>query len=822
MPKKPKYPQEEALKLAQLNAIRMLGLHKHNTAEERAQAMGYTGEGFHGTAEDIREVDPNRAGATDYGTIGQGFYLDPSKDAAYANLVNRLLDAKHPGQPRRIMPVRYKPEGLFDATDLGAIRDLESSKRATKALQEAGHSGTFSRQHGSDKLNEIAMFNPSHIRSRFAAFDPARAHEAGLNYSEGGNVNPTVEQMRQAVAHYAKGGAEKEAALPLNLPRAPSMLTQDMQAHVDRIARQQTGEHVTSGKPKDTANLAGRSMAEAKRVKNLEYGLSHTRQLPESPEFHGRAGDINVAVPGDQTISDTVLEHINGIPVGSTSEGGARYGLGKLHKPAAEQDFWASGEDPAQNFQNKVDALARMTGESPRIIAHHLAMGRISNNFAMHLADSNLKYMAAHFPEEAGLHAFNRQIEGGYMAQHPKTKAKFRVTFPDFPGVHRPDEAYMAMQKNPLMRKWFNNRAKSSKLTKELGLPSGLDTEYAITEPALRNMEINLTGHGVGEMQPGEKLREGAEHGTYSHGIKGRYVGHAPELAPLDIAFPDASAYIRSKYNPSDFTGTMQKVFPHQVVDPQHLDQMAKYYDMLRKTRGFAEGGEVEPSQDEMLAHVMLHKAVGGAVTPDAPDQPNGESTDLGYYEGGPSDGANVDPMQYLADGGAVKPSDIGVDEAPDMPVKLYLPPGDGTGNKMPIGGVDFQPQTPGQQMAPAQAQPQQGGQLGAAPTGAPQGAGMPQMGQAPQMPPTGGAGAPTGPQSNILNMTRQGQAMSAMRATPPPSPLIKPGMPHMKKGGKVALTTEQMKAALKRKKAAGGEFEPSKISDIGMTERPL
>ena len=63
---------------------------------------------------------------------------------------------------------------------------------------------------------------------------------------------------------------------------------------------------------------------------------------------------------------------------------------------------------------------------------------------------------------------------------------------------------------------------------------------------------------------------------------------------------------------------------------------------------------------------------------------------------------------------------------------------------------------------------------------------------------------------------------MSAMRATPPPSPLIKPGMPHMKKGGKVALTTEQMKAALKRKKAAGGEFEPSKISDIGMTERPL
>ena len=630
-------------------------------------------------------------------------------------------------------------------------------------------------------------------------------------------MNPTTDQMRAAVQRYAKGGAEKEAALPLKLPRAASMPTAEMQAHVDRIARQQTGEHVTSGAPGDTANLAGRSMAEANRVKGLDYGLSPTRQLPASPEFHGRVGDINVAVPGDQTISDAVLEHINGVPIGSKSEGGARYGLGKLHKPVSEQDFWASGEDPAQNFQNKVDALARMTGENPRIIAHHLAMGRISNNFAMHLADANLKSMAAHFPEEADLHAFNRQIEGGYIDRHPKTKEKFRVAFPDFPGVHRPDEAYLAMQKNPLMRKWFNNRAKISKLTKGLGLPSGLDTEYAITEPALRNMEINLTGHGVGEMQPGQNLREGAEHGTYSHGIKGHYVGHAPELAPLDISFPDASAFIRSKYAAPHFTGTMQKVFPHQIVDPQHLDQMSKYYDMLRKTRGFAEGGEA--NQDEMLAHTIMHKAIGGAVQPDAP---NGDSTDLGYYEGGPSDAAGMDPMQYRAAGGAIRPggpTHIGVDEAPAMPVKLYMPPG--MDESMPIGGVDFQPESPGQQMMPGQpGQPPQGGQ----PPGQPPAPGGPQ-GPAPQggLPAPGGPapGQPPapqgGPRSNILQMTPQGQAMSAMRATPPGMPVPKPGMPRMAKGGKVELTTAQMKMALRNKKATGG-----KISDIGMTERAL
>ena len=61
---------------------------------------------------------------------------------------------------------------------------------------------------------------------------------------------------------------------------------------------------------------------------------------------------------------------------------------------------------------------------------------------------------------------------------------------------------------------------------------------------------------------------------------------------------------------------------------------------------------------------------------------------------------------------------------------------------------------------------------------------------------------------------------MSAMRATPPVMPVPKPGMPRMAKGGKVELTTAQMKAALRNKKALGGQL--GQISDIGFTERKL
>jgi hypothetical protein len=168
---------------------------------------------------------------------------------------------------------------------------------------------------------------------------------------------------------------------------------------------------------------------------------------------------------------------------------------------------------------------------------------------------------------------------------------------------------------------------------------------------------------------------------------------------------------------------------------------------------------------DEMLAHIMLHKAGGGSV---APDMANGMSSDNGYYEGGPSDMPGTDPMQYLANGGGVKPSNVGVEEAPAMPVKLYMPPG---GGGMPVGGVDFQPENPGHQLLPVTPQ----GQLGQPPQDAQAPQGMPPQG-APGQPPQG---MPQGPQSNILQLTPQGQAMAAMRATPP-------GMPRMAEGGAV------------------------------------
>ena len=165
--------------------------------------------------------------------------------------------------------------------------------------------------------------------------------------------------------------------------------------------------------------------------------------------------------------------------------------------------------------------------------------------------------------------------------------------------------------------------------------------------------------------------------------------------------------------------------------DPEEREEWTPVKHVARKpTRKMADGGSVEPNKDTMLAHLMLRKA------------PN-----------------------------LMNIKDVGVNEAPDLPIKAYVSPNGGNGEGLPIGGVDFQPLTPGNQMLPMQP-----GQQPGQPPAPPQGG----------MPPPGAPGAPPPkpgqPQSNILALTPQGQAMQALRPNPQ-------AMPRMSEGGSMDLT---------------------------------
>ena len=598
---------------------------------------------YHGTTateggkgqEAIKRIKPSKEGA-----LGSGVYLTPNSAHAsgYSGIPNDEALAAMAGDPYakrmadqfmadrasgtlregqeggNMLPVHAqlrnplilegKGDPMIEAlTKLGMDEDSASrmverayeqkgyiGKQVQQRAQAAGYDGLL--QYRDGDLSEVVSYNPNAVKSAIGNQGTYDINDPDLNKAAGGAVQMSGGGALAKMG--AKGAAKgaKEAAVPLSLPRVrPSM--QEILEAAERVGKQQAGEFVKTPLIGKTHNLAGRSKKEVDRLKEMEYKVTPIKDLPKMKPYEAQVGEVNIALPGDQTISDMLLESVDGIPVGTTSEGGALFGRGRLADPEDKRAFWASNIGPVELFQKKVTELADLYN-TDMVTAYHLAMGQMSNNFAQHMADANLRAIDYSKLNKDKMNAFDRVVSKGYV--DPTTKE--RVTFENWPGIASPEDALLAMKEDPKLRKWFNNRMKTEDVTKKSDLPYGKSIEWAMTEPELRNMEINLTGLSAGRMKPGAELIPDSAHQTYSHDIPGTALGRAPELSPFSISFPDATAFVREKYRPQDFTGTIQKVFPHQVVDEAYLDDMYKYYTQLRKVRGFKKGGAVQSYAD--------------------------------------------------------------------------------------------------------------------------------------------------------------------------------------------------------------------------------
>jgi len=391
-------------------------------------------------------------------------------------------------------------------------------------IDEIRHTPEFRNQQLNIGNEHTISLNPDNVRSRFAAFDPFRkdvATAAAMGVlapdllakekdegkkkdketkkASGGRVhisdNPDVMALE-----LAKGGAirmqagglpkrliesgakaikalkpSKEAAVPLTLPRVRPT-TQDIMEAAERVGKQQAGEFVKSPLTTKTSNLAGRSKKEVDRLKEMEYKLTPIKDLPVMKPYEAKVGEVNIALPGDQTVSDMLLESVDGVPIGTTSEGGALFGRGRLADPEDKRAFWASNIGPADLFQKKVTELAQLY-DTDMVTAYHLAMGQMSNNFAQHMADANLRAIDYSKLNKDKMSAFDRVMFKGYV--DPTTKEQ--VTFENWPGIASPEDALLAMKEDPKLRKWFNNRMKTEKVTKPLDLPNAKSIEWAMT-----------------------------------------------------------------------------------------------------------------------------------------------------------------------------------------------------------------------------------------------------------------------------------------------------------------------------------------------------
>jgi hypothetical protein len=220
-------PQAKALETARKNAVKMLGLPENNTAMDRAKAMGFV-EAYHGTADNITQIDPAKFGsatgaqsakkafwAVDDPTTARGYAEYAAKDAKVKQLIDAankagsrgnwdLYDdliaqaesleskfAKEPLQGQNIIPLMVRANRGVRGTEMDAkgaeFVDLEGgvNRFLNQAIRENRDVGVI--RNLSDDVGfrgrpatHFAAINPSVVRSRFAAFDPARISESDL------------------------------------------------------------------------------------------------------------------------------------------------------------------------------------------------------------------------------------------------------------------------------------------------------------------------------------------------------------------------------------------------------------------------------------------------------------------------------------------------------------------------------------------------------------------------------------------------------------------------------------------------------------------
>jgi hypothetical protein len=179
------YPQQKALDTAQRNAVDMLGLPPNNTPMDRAKALGFDTDLLHGTTNNFPAFSVSSRHSV-YAT------QDPAISDIYANAEKRHRALREINAGPNVIPLKGRGK-LLETSDyrhgsggwlqnnMADALSIEPKRGLTKELPAHGYDGakvTMDDLGGSQ--TQFIYPDPKVLRSRFAAFDPARINENDL------------------------------------------------------------------------------------------------------------------------------------------------------------------------------------------------------------------------------------------------------------------------------------------------------------------------------------------------------------------------------------------------------------------------------------------------------------------------------------------------------------------------------------------------------------------------------------------------------------------------------------------------------------------
>jgi hypothetical protein len=424
--------------------------------------------------------------------------------------------------------------------------------------------------------------------------------------------NPDTMYMELMDRKFAGGGAIKaltkaltktEKALPDVLPRAKAITKEEIRPYAQKMSEMMEGKFVRPN-PSVSQNPAGKSLDQWKREQELKHDIRPTALHKDLPiaDIEKQLGMLKMGISGDTTVAEKVLHEAGPYQLDSPTplHGGPLYGLGG-------EGAWASNNPIAKNVQQRVQELSRAHNDAP-VLGQYMAMGKLGSDFAQHFADANLRAIDLTKMTPQQIEMFNELIRKGSPKSGPR---------PTFPGIEDKDLAYMHFQLDPELRKHFNALMQKPDYTKPLNLPDGRIVHHAVTEPELRDLPVTTTGFSQMGLNPNANP-EGlvrSIHPTYSHVIPmepNSQMTRTRYPVPAELEFRDVFDYAKNlktegntnRYRPEDMTRVLQTSTPRQIVDPQHIDEIKMYEELMKEYTGKKKGGAIK-------------KAKGGEISED-------------------------------------------------------------------------------------------------------------------------------------------------------------------------------------------------------------
>ena len=171
-----------------------LGLPAANTPMQRAAALGYDLPAYRGTNVDEASLYANTQQIPGKVRSGTGAFMSENPQTA----------SSYAGRPGgNVMPVMVRSQGMPTVNAQGApwsdIGGRNTNQIAREALaagqpgvrfQNVADPGAHLRGAGEvpEAANNLTVFNPADVRSRFAAFDPMKRESEDLMHCEGGSI----------------------------------------------------------------------------------------------------------------------------------------------------------------------------------------------------------------------------------------------------------------------------------------------------------------------------------------------------------------------------------------------------------------------------------------------------------------------------------------------------------------------------------------------------------------------------------------------------------------------------------------------------------